>query len=409
MLIAHHIAARDLPEPPKLVLVSAMLENNPNRKSVREFETTHRSWFRYRDKARWNDPDSTGGLRPTIFQFALIQAVRNRNSDRWGFCPDFVVDATFMQEVELQASHIASEAGLHNVLISGPPGAGKFALARLIHASRGTSGDLVLFDCLGKDNVGESLGQVIEGPSADLATVFFDRLEFLDPRAQGDVYQLLRGVAAGAGGLPLILWVTEDPSWLLRQVHCGGFRSDLWERLSHIPSLKIPSLADRRGEIRLIAERYLARKRPGIQVDSAVWPMLEEHEWPRNVQELVEVLDRALVNSARRLLICDDFALFRRSEPDEPAPNAEKRWHLFETVEKRIERLRSAIKNESIGEDELSRDEVIGRFGIANLKHMIYLLRGGTRTNDLAAQLVAGMAFGTLAKSCGRTKAREKI
>jgi DNA-binding NtrC family response regulator len=84
------------------------------------------------------------------------------------------------------------------------------------------------------------------------------------------------------------------------------FRSDLYYRLN-VLALRLPSLAERRDDIPMLARYFLARfakesGRPVPRLSSEAIRHLMEHDWPGNVRELESVIQRAFVLSDGPLL-----------------------------------------------------------------------------------------------------------
>jgi two-component system response regulator PilR (NtrC family) len=97
---------------------------------------------------------------------------------------------------------------------------------------------------------------------------------------------------------------------LAREVAEGRFRQDLFYRLNVI-ELPIPSLRQRRGDIPVLARHMLARLASayGVAVptfDPAALDALERHDFPGNVRELENVLERAIT-------LCDG-GMIRRAD-----------------------------------------------------------------------------------------------
>jgi DNA-binding NtrC family response regulator len=89
---------------------------------------------------------------------------------------------------------------------------------------------------------------------------------------------------------------------LLTLVKSGQFRSDLYYRLNTI-ELALPPLRDRRDDVAMLAHSFLQtykdkHKRPSQRICRAALSSLEEYEWPGNIRELQNVIERAVV-------ICD--------------------------------------------------------------------------------------------------------
>ncbi len=81
------------------------------------------------------------------------------------------------------------------------------------------------------------------------------------------------------------------------QVRAGKFREDLYYRLSVIP-LSVPPLRARQGDVRALAQRFLDATAPlGLQLRWAEEALrrLESYDWPGNVRQLKNVVQRALL------------------------------------------------------------------------------------------------------------------
>jgi DNA-binding NtrC family response regulator/pSer/pThr/pTyr-binding forkhead associated (FHA) protein len=84
---------------------------------------------------------------------------------------------------------------------------------------------------------------------------------------------------------------------LRAQVRAGKFREDLYYRLCVVP-VTIPPLRARRGDVRALAEHFLARASPrglALRFSEEALAKLESHDWPGNVRQLKNVIQRALL------------------------------------------------------------------------------------------------------------------
>jgi DNA-binding NtrC family response regulator len=85
---------------------------------------------------------------------------------------------------------------------------------------------------------------------------------------------------------------------LEQEMRRGGFRSDLYYRLNVI-SLHVPPLRDRRDDIPLLAEHFLARSaapgEPPPELAPEALDALRAYPWPGNVRELENALERAVI------------------------------------------------------------------------------------------------------------------
>ena len=73
------------------------------------------------------------------------------------------------------------------------------------------------------------------------------------------------------------------------------FREDLYYRLAVFP-IELPPLAQRRGDVRLLAEHFVQKLTSGQgHISQEAVALLELHSWPGNVRELQHVMERALI------------------------------------------------------------------------------------------------------------------
>ena len=146
---------------------------------------------------------------------------------------------------------------------------------------------------------------------ADGATVFLDEIgdlpldlqpKLLRVLEEGEI-QRLGGTRVRRVDVRIIAATNRD---LNREMHEGRFRSDLYYRLGVFP-IEIPPLRDRRDDIPLLASFFITRlnKTLGKNVESiprAVMDALLSYDWPGNIRELQNVLERSLILSPGREL-----------------------------------------------------------------------------------------------------------
>jgi len=85
---------------------------------------------------------------------------------------------------------------------------------------------------------------------------------------------------------------------LLAAVNEGRFRSDLYYRLN-VLRIELPPLRDRKDDIPLLVERFVAEFRRGRRVEPPpeTLALLAAYDWPGNVRELRNTVERALAMS----------------------------------------------------------------------------------------------------------------
>ena len=93
---------------------------------------------------------------------------------------------------------------------------------------------------------------------------------------------------------------------LRREAEAGGFRSDLYFRLSVFP-IFVPPLRDRREDIPALAQNFADAscrklKRKPLRLAPSDTQRLQSYDWPGNVRELQHVIERAVILSKGRSL-----------------------------------------------------------------------------------------------------------
>jgi DNA-binding NtrC family response regulator len=202
-----------------------------------------------------------------------------------------------------------------SVLLLGETGTGKEMVARAIHDASGRSGaPFVAVDCSGLAETlfeSELFGHERGAFTGALArksglvevaaggTLFLDEVGDIPLGLQVKLLRLLEtGTFRRVGGTEplhtdfrLIAATHRD---LMRQVREERFRSDLYFRISAFP-VHLPPLRERRSDIPLLAQSLLSRIAPGrrVSLTPAALEALARHDFPGNVRELRNLLERA--------------------------------------------------------------------------------------------------------------------
>jgi two-component system response regulator PilR (NtrC family) len=110
---------------------------------------------------------------------------------------------------------------------------------------------------------------------------------------------------------------------LAELVNQGKFRQDLYYRLNVI-QIQMPALRELREDISVIAQQTLERLRGDAQVHFSgdALPALQSYDFPGNVRELENVIERALALCSDGVITVQDMQLSpaERSHPDQSAP-----------------------------------------------------------------------------------------
>jgi len=248
--------------------------------------------------------------------------------------PEITTRYAPMQEVLALVQRVAPSDS--PVLIQGESGTGKELVARAIHRLSERPGPLVDLNCAAitdstveselfgferGSGSGVSMRQAGHLELAAGGTLFLDEVSELDPRVQG---KLLRALEQGSffrvGGTQKVevdvRIVTATNRDLAAMVRDGKFRDDLFYRINAI-GVELPPLRERRVDIPLLAEHFLARfagpSAPTLTADALL--VLQEYEWPGNIRELRNVMERAALLASGREIRAQDLPLGRPVVP----------------------------------------------------------------------------------------------
>ena len=204
-----------------------------------------------------------------------------------------------------QVEQVAGRRGA--LLIAGESGTGREGIARAIHAQSTRRGRaFVTVDCArGSDREREQRlfdgGGVAPGPAlrdAHGGTLYLDGVEALPMPLQVRLAAALREADAPDAGVRLdlraIAATCADLEALVRR---GAFWKDLYELL-RAAHLRVPALRERREDIPLLADHFLARAAPArgrtqFTITGDALDLLIRYRWPGNTRELAAVLERA--------------------------------------------------------------------------------------------------------------------
>ena len=202
------------------------------------------------------------------------------------------------------------------VLLLGESGTGKELFARAVHeASDRASGPFVVVDCSGLTETlfeSELFGYergAFTGANARKkglvetaagGTLFLDEMGDVPLAMQVKLLRLIEsGTFRRVGSIETqqadfrLVAATHKP--LQDMVADGRFRQDLYYRISAFP-INLPPLRDRRDDIPMLVDSFLQRgtsSRHRISVEPAAMARLQAYDWPGNIRELRNVLERA--------------------------------------------------------------------------------------------------------------------
>ena len=201
------------------------------------------------------------------------------------------------------------------VMITGPAGVGKEIAARMIHNwSPRAQGPFVVVSSamMAPERVEEELFGVEEGgvarpgllEQAHGGTLFLDEIADMPINTQAKILRVLtdQSFTRVGGDRPVkvdVRVLSATSIDLQEAIQEGRFREDLYYRLNVVP-VTIPPLNQRREDIVLLVEHFLARFaaerriRPP-RVSEEAMAALQAHEWPGNVRQLRNIIERTMI------------------------------------------------------------------------------------------------------------------
>ncbi len=207
------------------------------------------------------------------------------------------------------------------VLISGETGVGKEIIAQTIHGlSERSDKPLIIVNCgaIPETLIDSELFGYVKGAftgadndkkgyfeQAHEGTIFLDEVGELSHQAQVKLLRTLQNMEIQRVGssksmsvdVRVIAATNRD---LQKMVRSKKFRDDLWYRLNVFP-IHIPPLRERKEDIPLLAEYFAIRKAKAMnfsytqKIQASSFKQLIHYDWPGNVREMQNVIERAII------------------------------------------------------------------------------------------------------------------
>lgn len=202
------------------------------------------------------------------------------------------------------------------VLIYGPSGSGKEVAARYLHQnSKRADGPFVVVSAATMDPeyMEEKLfGREREGglavpglfEAAHGGTLFFDEVADMPKETQSKILRVLIDQAftrvGGADTVRVDVRIVSATSRdLAEEITVGAFREDLYHRLNVVP-VDAPTLGQRREDIRPLVDHLIDRLNreqglPKRHINNDAVAILQAYEWPGNVRQLKNIVERVMI------------------------------------------------------------------------------------------------------------------
>lgn len=243
---------------------------------------------------------------------------------------DLVVKSQAMARVVQKAIKVARVEA--SVLITGESGVGKSMLARLIHKmSPRKEHPFVKINCgaipeslmeseLFGYEPGAFTGALSQGKTglveaAHKGTIFFDEIAELRPEMQVKLLEIIEekrftrigAIKSSSVDVHIVAATNQN---LSEQIKLGLFREDLYYRLNVVP-ISIPPLRQRREDIPALAastlEKFNRSKKLRKSFDPVVLELLRQYDYPGNVRELINTIERMIILSDGESLLPTDL------------------------------------------------------------------------------------------------------
>jgi len=250
------------------------------------------------------------------------------------------------------------------VLILGESGTGKELIANLIHYNSGRENrPFVKINCgaipetlLESELFGHEKGAFTDARSqrqgrfeeANGGTLFLDEIGEMSLQAQVRLLRVLQdGEFTRVGGKQVLKTdvrvIAATNTDLEKAIEDGSFRKDLYYRLSVFP-ISLPPLRERIEDIHLLVFHFLEdyKKKSGrfvSGISKEALRSLVSYDWPGNIRELENAIERAVIISSGRQIELDDL------------PEAISRSASESFAHARLERAAAAGEGRSIGID----------------------------------------------------------
>ena len=243
---------------------------------------------------------------------------------------NMVGESPLMQQVYQLVSKVAPTES--TVLISGESGTGKELAARAIHRnSKRANKPFIAVNCaalaeslLESELFGHEKGaftgalQQRKGrlEIADGGTIFLDEIAELSPALQTKLLRVLQerefervgGTRSIKVDIRVLAATNRD---LDAAISNGTFRHDLYFRLN-VVELKMPALRERAEDISMLANYFVAKyadkcNRKVVGISAAAKELLARYDWPGNIRELENAIERAVVLGMTDQILPEDL------------------------------------------------------------------------------------------------------
>ncbi len=271
---------------------------------------------------------------------------------------DIIGESEPMQELLKEVERVAQSNA--TVILTGESGTGKEIIARAIHANSqrrffplisvhcGALSESLLESELFGHEKGAFTGAVYNRKGrfemADSGTIFLDEIATISAKMQIELLRVLEtksfmrvgGNKQITSDFRVICATNRD---LKQMVDAGTFREDLYYRLN-VVNIRIPALRERKSDIPLLVDHFIkkfctAMSKNLVTIEKAALERLQEFDFPGNVRELENMIERAIVIGNGKEIKVRDLPLSKAANTStvESLDELEKK-HIHQILEK---------------------------------------------------------------------------
>lgn len=286
------------------------------------------------------DPDDLSHLIRNASRQVLLEEENSqlREQLKLEHVDDIIGNSTAIQQVLEEVQKVAITNS--SVIITGESGTGKELIARAIHANSSRryfplvsvhcgalSESLLESELFGHDK-GAFTGAIYTRKGrfemADNGTIFLDEIATITTKMQIELLRVLETKSfMRVGGSKLITSdfrvICATNRDLKQMVDEGRFREDLYYRLN-VVNIRIPPLRERKDDIPVLVQHFIkkycmAMSRNPVSIEEAALSRLIEYDFPGNVRELENMIERAIVVGNGKEIRVKDLPLLKDISP----------------------------------------------------------------------------------------------
>ncbi len=271
-----------------------------------------------------------------------VQQLEKQVGKKYSFESILGTSKAILSAIELAKKVAATDA---SVLLLGETGTGKEVFAQAIHQSGARSNKpFVAINCsaFSKELLESELFGHVAGSftgatkdkkglfeEAHNGTIFLDEIGEMAVELQAKLLRVLEtGEFMKVGeskttkvNVRIIAATNRD---LQEEIKAGHFREDLFYRLS-VFQIKLPSLKERIADIEILAQYFASvfsvkANKKSITLSDAFIAALKQHQWPGNIRELKNIIERAVILADNDVLTIDNLPIELHTSIQEHQP-----------------------------------------------------------------------------------------